>query len=567
MSDLPSFLLPKILDAPISWGPDIDPNESTISEAPYTPFSKFDRIGKVADWASMDGSKGQSDNKGGQKGKQSRDMAYQSYGSNQDSTFAFQEADNNADFSLVDNRTTAAKKAEINARAASKRFNNNSTNARRNGMQRLGRSAPQTKQNQRLQPKKRIAFRRANNMMDYKKMQKARVPSIEVGKDWVQLQEIDFNRMNSLSFEEPSFSEFGKFGEILEYKVALERITPKNELPLAKPTAVRFNVTAIEDPVMSQIADENKAKVFVTDAVLTTLMTSTRSIYPWEIFVTRVGDKLYFDKRDNGPIDTLTVNENASDPPNEYSEKSNINSSSSLATEALEINNRIFLQTIDPKLVIKAENPNPFNSEDSEVLDDGCYVYNLFDLNARVHDDEQDDTEVEATTDCIMAVRSQIDAVVGKSIDNTIMIRALNQFDIKSQGAGGVIDWNTKFITQRGAIIATELKNNATKLGKWAFQAYINKISSLKLAFVTRSNPRNNEGFRFVSVINFKPLELINQLGFNPIKAWGIVKALTDLCLNLDEGRYVILRDPAKQSIRLYQTPNLEINTTEAETD
>jgi hypothetical protein len=51
--------------------------------------------------------------------------------------------------------------------------------------------------------------------------------------------------------------------------------------------------------------------VFVTDTILTTIMCAAKSVYSWDIVVTRVGDKLFFDKREGSTIDLLTVNETA----------------------------------------------------------------------------------------------------------------------------------------------------------------------------------------------------------------------------------------------------------------
>lgn len=51
--------------------------------------------------------------------------------------------------------------------------------------------------------------------------------------------------------------------------------------------------------------------MFVTDTILTTIMCAAKSVYSWDIVVTRVGDKLFFDKREGSTIDLLTVNETA----------------------------------------------------------------------------------------------------------------------------------------------------------------------------------------------------------------------------------------------------------------
>lgn len=43
---------------------------------------------------------------------------------------------------------------------------------------------------------------------------------------------------------------------------------------------------------------KTQGNVFATDAILATLMCCTRSVNSWDIIVQRVGNKLFFDKRD-----------------------------------------------------------------------------------------------------------------------------------------------------------------------------------------------------------------------------------------------------------------------------
>jgi hypothetical protein len=52
--------------------------------------------------------------------------------------------------------------------------------------------------------------------------------------------------------------------------------------------------------------NENIGTVFATDAILATLMCSPRSMYSWDIVIQKVGNKLFFDKRD-ASFDLLTV--------------------------------------------------------------------------------------------------------------------------------------------------------------------------------------------------------------------------------------------------------------------
>ncbi|EJW79068.1 hypothetical protein WUBG_10024 [Wuchereria bancrofti] len=70
-------------------------------------------------------------------------------------------------------------------------------------------------------------------------------------------------------------------------------------------------------------------------------MAATRSVYSWDVIAYRVGDKLFFDKRDTGgfsnPVDALTVSETSPDAPNS-DDTTSINHPRNLATEALYIN-------------------------------------------------------------------------------------------------------------------------------------------------------------------------------------------------------------------------------------
>lgn len=38
--------------------------------------------------------------------------------------------------------------------------------------------------------------------------------------------------------------------------------------------------------------------------------------------------------------------------------------------------------------------------------------------------------------------------------------------------------------------------------------------------------------------------------------AWGILRCVIDICMKLEEGKYLILKDPNKQVIRVYSLPS-----------
>lgn len=82
--------------------------------------------------------------------------------------------------------------------------------------------------------------------------------------------------------------------------------------------------------------------------------------------------------------------------------------------------------------------------------------------------------------------------------------------------------------------------------------------------FVSRSNPKNNNDHVIISVLGYKPREFASQMNLNLANGWGIVRTIVDMCLKTSEGKYLLLKDPNKPVLRLYQVPD---STFEEESD
>jgi translation initiation factor 3 subunit D len=175
----------------------------------------------------------------------------------------------------------------------------------------------------------------------------------------------------------------------------------------------------------------------------------------------------------------VTVNENAADAPLETSEgnKDTINSPGALMMEATHINNVFPLQVVKESETAKKEmaHAHPFYNEHEETDPPASKAYNYrrFDLSLA-----QDEDPLH------LIVRTELDAVLKNSITNDdqfITIKALNEFDSKAQGSGGALDWRSKLASQRGAVVATEMKNNSCKLARWTIQSILAKADVLKI--------------------------------------------------------------------------------------
>ena len=67
----------------------------------------------------------------------------------------------------------------------------------------------------------------------------------------------------------------------------------KGEKPLQRIDRIFHTVTTTDDPIIRKLVkNEKEANVFVTDAILSTLMCASRSAYSWDIVVQKIGGKV-----------------------------------------------------------------------------------------------------------------------------------------------------------------------------------------------------------------------------------------------------------------------------------
>ncbi|TEB37080.1 eukaryotic translation initiation factor 3 subunit 7 [Coprinellus micaceus] len=563
-----SFTLPPIYDNPDGgWGPSTStnfPEEFKFKDIPYAPFAKSDKLGRVADWNDLS-----TDNR--QSAAQAQN-ARQAFGSGTASAFAYFHVEDESSFSLVDNKATVPRRGTGFNRGRGGARGGSAWGARGGavGTGRGGRTGPGGGRGmgQRTVQSGRRGWR------DWEKNNRSREASVVISPSWQVLEEIEFHRLSKLRLEVDEPEELETYGRIFAYDKTYDRVTTKSEKPLQVVDRIKYNPTTSEDPVIQQLAGKNVARVYTTDNILSVLMCAPRSVYPWDIVIVREGNNLFLDKRDGGPFDTVTVNENAADPPqdpvppnpNNPAEKTTvpetapINTATSLSLEATYINQNFCFQTVtenSPPAPVDFSRPNPFYAPDeTEPLASCGYRYRLFDLG--ITEDE----------DLKLCVRTEVDAFVPgagnpREGQGLVTIRALNEFDPRAQGAGGAPDWRTKLDSQRGAVVATEMKNNSCKLAKWTVQSVLAGADLIKIGYISRANPRDNTRHVVLSATSIRPTDFAAQLNVSLANGWGIVRTVTDLCMKMPEGKYVLVKDPNKPVIRLYAVPADTFNEAE----
>nr|CAD7429926.1 unnamed protein product [Timema monikensis] len=531
--DAQHFKPPVIQDNATGWGPCDMPEQ--FKDMPYQPFSKGDRLGKISDWTGAAFQDKKYTNK------------YQSqFGSG--GQYAYYHDEDESTFHLVD--TTRVQKPPYQRG----RFRQNQRNMRGRGGQRgghqnqlqlLGKGLKMRDRNQRQQRKwpMRQGMRNNKNQPPIK----SRDASVTVRPDWTTIEEMDFPRLAKLSL--PNVKEGQDVlccGSLEYYDKTYDRVNVKNEKPLQRIDRIFHTVTTTDDPIIRKLS-KTEGNVYATDAILATLMCCTRSNYSWDIVIEKIGEKLFLDKRDNTEFDLLTVNETSVEPPQD--DGNSLNSPRNLALEATFINHNFsqqVLKTGEPRY--KFEEGNPFISEEEagEVAS-VAYRYRKWDLDNGV----------------VLVARSEHDAVMhGPNGElQFVSIKALNEWDSKLSGD---VEWRQKLDTQRGAVLANELRNNSCKLAKWTVQALLAGSDQIKFGYVSRAHVRDSSKHVILGTQQYKPNEFATQINLNMDNAWGILRCIVDICMKQKDGKYLIMKDPNKPMIRLYDIPD---NTFESDND
>ncbi|UZJ51569.1 hypothetical protein CBS101457_000889 [Exobasidium rhododendri] len=616
-----SFKLPALQEVTDLWGPPIsaasqkDATSSVLPEEfrdiPFAPFAKGDKIGRFADWnassgvsaqqdGGRDGGRGGDDRGGAIRGAAAglrgaasgqgggrRGEGNQSYGAGA-STFTYFHGNDEASFSMVDNtRATTTKRggglSNMNrgGRGANNRGGASRGGGAMGGRPALGGAAPQSGRNMRGGMQRggmmRGGGRRGGFRGDWDRPQRIREPSVIVGPDWEQEEEIEFSRLSKLRLDVGTGEDISMYGTLFEYDRTYDRISSvRFEKPLQPMDRVRYNPTTSDDPVLQELAsqpaepmheDSSAAptRIFTTDSILALLMCSPRSVYPWDIVVSRdASNNIFLDKRDGGAFDFVTVNENAIEPPLEVEQKegevskdkaAQINTPGNLSLEATYINQNFAFQVVnEKKKKTMPSGPNPFYDEstEKEQLASCAYKYRKFDLSTP-NDDVQ------------LIVRAEIDAIMYPTTkgqpNQFITIKTLNEFDSRDPGAGKAPDWRSKLDSQRGAVVATEMKNNGAKLARFAIQSVLANADNMKIGYISRANARDASRHVILGTQSYKPKEFAAQINVNFSNGWGIVRTIADLARKLKEGeeqgpaKFVLVKDPNKAVIRLYRVP------------
>lgn len=130
-----------------------------------------------------------------------------------------------------------------------------------------------------------------------------------------------------------------------------------------------------------------------------------------------------------------------------------------------------------------------------------------------------------------------------------VMAKCFNEADL-------AMDMRGKLVTNKGALITLESKNNLSKICKWLCQAQLSDIKEIKLGFVSRQNPNDSKKQQLLAVDSYTINELTNILSFKPKECWGVMQYFINQLSQHQNDFYALVKVPFKPNVKLYHIPD-----------
>jgi translation initiation factor 3 subunit D len=339
-----AFVAPQCRDDEDGWGPSSkgygkEDGETGIEAIIYSPFLKTDKFGRAADWTTSGGKY----NRNEQRYQREREMQHQrdfggggvvqskqqqgggggggggggsqQQGGEQEPTSSFNFFENKEEegsFSLVDTSKGGFQQKKFGGQQRRFQPGGGRGFGRGRGAQdqsgALGdqgigaereRARQMRKQSKKQQQWSSWGFNRNDrNQVSYD-------ASVEIKPTWNVVEQIQLSAFAKVTEKIATPTDapetLKEFGALKSFDKTIDRITPKTERTVKRLTQVSSlnGATASKDPVMVELgkanasANPNKVTLMTTDTTLAAIMCATRSVFGWDVVITKKGNTNY----------------------------------------------------------------------------------------------------------------------------------------------------------------------------------------------------------------------------------------------------------------------------------
>ncbi|KGG51258.1 subunit D of eukaryotic translation initiation factor 3 [Mitosporidium daphniae] len=344
-------------------------------------------------------------------------------------------------------------------------------------------------------------------------------------------------------------------GNVRSFDKSYNKLSSKTSKSLQIPAQRRSNlfddppkipkIHSLSTTSLDPMSDSDTGHVFATDAILALLMISPRSFYPWDL-VARVDSRgrIIFDARNPAVLASslYSVNETSSDATLHPEERR-------VRFEEAFLINESFRDQVLKKEAHPIASPGAMDEDMSDNSTDlGAVRYRRFPLGDNL----------------FLVCRSTVDGVVKiQDSEATVSLFALNEYYPLSGNTSGSGSGSSsgglfsRLDSQKGAVLGHEMKNNGSKLAKWALQALLADTDYIKVGFITRTPGKDKNRYDIVGISQWNPEDFATHTA-NVTLAGGlaVLKAIVDRLRVLPAGSYVLHKEHInKHIVRIYELP------------
>ena len=75
-----------------------------------------------------------------------------------------------------------------------------------------------------------------------------------------------------------------------------------------------------------------------------------------------------------------------------------------------------------------------------------------------------------------------------------------------------------------------------------------------------RPHRKDPTAHTIINTQTYKPKDFASQISLSENNMWGVFKSIAEMCLKVPDGKYLLVKDPNKPILRMYEVPQDAFN-------
>lgn len=78
---------------------------------------------------------------------------------------------------------------------------------------------------------------------------------------------------------------------------------------------------------------------------------------------------------------------------------------------------------------------------------------------------------------------------------------------------------------------------------------------------------RNSAQHEILGMQQFRPQDFANNIALNLDNSWGVLRVVCEFLLKQEPGKYLLMKDPLQQVVRVYSLPSSTFDSSDEDED